>query len=254
MIEEGVKEGGDFLFPSQKNPHTVLAPLSLHESQRCIVCSSPSTVPLWSKQEDSRARTKGDSWGGVRGRWGRGCMEKVQEKADISLLSYGRVIARVELCFRSLGKSSAPQEGYSIQMLLPEGGGMWAERRRGGARDSCLLLSCCSTMVVVTWRHCAAASWVNLTWHRGSWPSRTAVSGMHGAAESNTCLLLLSSQEGCGESVQLHDLRKYSLQFWSDLNQTFKMHVSVLLLWLLQPQPDPCLHWHSALSFDLEVD
>lgn len=64
MIEEGVKEGGDFLFPSQKNPHPVLAPPSLHESQRRIVCSSPSIVPLWSKQEDSRARTKGDSGGG----------------------------------------------------------------------------------------------------------------------------------------------------------------------------------------------
>lgn len=71
MIEEGVKEGGDFLFPSQKNPHPVLAPPSLHESQRCIVCSSPSTVPLWSKQEDSRARTKGDSGGGRGGGEGR---------------------------------------------------------------------------------------------------------------------------------------------------------------------------------------
>lgn len=65
-MERG-RKGECFLFPSQKNPCPLLAPWSLHESQDCTGLSSPSTVPLWSKQEDSGARTKDDSRGGGRG-------------------------------------------------------------------------------------------------------------------------------------------------------------------------------------------
>lgn len=110
-VERGWKEEC-FLFPSQKNPCPLLAPWSLHESQNCTGLSSPCTVPLWSKQEDSRARTKDNSREGGRG--GKGVKKK---GGEISLMSYGRVIACVELCCRVLENHLLHRKVTASKML-----------------------------------------------------------------------------------------------------------------------------------------
>lgn len=73
----------------------------------CIVFFSPSTLPLWSKQEHSRARTKDHREEGGLG----------VERGDISLLSYESSNSTSGMMLQSLGKPSAQQEDDSIKVL-----------------------------------------------------------------------------------------------------------------------------------------
>lgn len=121
---------------------------------------------------------------------GREGWKRCRKRGDISLLSYGRVIAGVELCCKVLENHLLDRKVTASKMLA------WRWRYvlwlRAGPGDGFLPIVFCCGVMVVPWWYCTSVPWVNLTRDHRYWPSWAAVSDMQKRSWENTCFLLMS--------------------------------------------------------------
>lgn len=107
---------------------------------------------------------------------GREGWKRCRKRGDISLLSYGRVIAGVELCCRVLENHLLHRKVTASKMLA------WRWRYvlwpRAEPGDGFLPIVFCCGVMLVPWWYCTSVPWVNLTRDHRYWPSWAAVSDM----------------------------------------------------------------------------